>query len=236
MRPIGMTPFVLLLLISCGEPDPKEKEEKGGELEKKEEEGVALFFGNSLTAGQGVKREEAFPSLIQEKCDSMGWRIDVINAGVSGETSAGGESRVNWVLEQQDPDLFFLELGANDGLRGIDPQETRENLQSIIDKVREKQPGIRIVLAGMKVPPNMGASYSEEFSSIFPELVERNETGSVPFLLKGVAGEDSLNQDDGIHPTAEGHRIIAKTVWKQIREDLKAIAPKGTDSDGGDHL
>jgi acyl-CoA thioesterase-1 len=220
-----------------GSRDGKEGS-SGSDQKEGKEEAVALFFGNSLTAGKGVEQEEAFPALVEERVDSMGWPIDVVNAGVSGETSSGGESRIDWVLEQQEVDLFVLELGANDGLRGIDPSETKTNLRSIIEKVRKEYPDARIVLAGMQVPPNMGKEYAERFKRIFPELAEEEDIELIPFLLKGVAGKKELNQPDGIHPTAEGHKIVAETVWKVIRDDLKEVAEKegAKVSDRGDDL
>ena len=172
-----------------------------------------LFFGNSLTAGYGVEPEQAFPALIGQKLDSAKLGYEVVNAGLSGETTAGGRSRVGWVLRQP-VDVFVLELGANDGLRGLPLADTRRNLQAIIDTVRRKSPGAKIVLAGMQVPPNMGASYAADFRSIFTELATKNNATLIPFLLEGVAGHPDLNQRDGIHPTAEGDRIIAGTVWK----------------------
>ena len=174
-----------------------------------------LFFGNSLTAGYGLEPVQAFPSLIQQKIDSLGLPYTAVNAGVSGETSSGGNSRIDWILKQP-VDVFVLELGANDGLRGIPVSETRKNLQSIIDKVKAKYPGAQLVLAGMQVPPNMGAAYTAEFRTMFPELAQKNGMTLIPFLLEGVGGEVSLNQSDGIHPTAEGARIVAQNVWKYL--------------------
>ncbi len=226
--------FSILFLTACSgssEKDGRKGEEKAreesGPKEGEDGEAVALFFGNSLTAGSGVDQDEAFPALIQERIDSLGWGIEVVNAGVSGETSAGGKGRIDWILERHEPDLFVLELGANDGLRGVDPEETKRNLQAIIDQVEDRYPEARIVLAGMKVPPNMGPEYSKEFQKIFKELAEANGIELIPFLLKGVAGEEDLNQEDGIHPTAEGHRIVARTVWDHIRDDLRALVEEG---------
>jgi len=194
----------------------KEAESKSDtNLEKENEVKSIVFFGNSLTAGYGLDPREAFPALIQNKLDSLGLKYNVINAGLSGETTSGGNSRVEWVLNQK-PDVFILELGANDGLRGIPLAETRANLQSIIDKVRKKNPEAIIVLAGMQIPPNMGPEYTSEFRTIFPELAESNEIALIPFLLDGVAGIPDLNQRDGIHPTAEGQIIVASNVWRVL--------------------
>jgi acyl-CoA thioesterase I len=176
------------------------------------EKKTIVFFGNSLTAGYGVDPTEAFPALIQHKIDSLQLNYTVINAGVSGETSAGGNSRVDWILKQPVA-VFVLELGGNDGLRGIPLEETRKNLQAIIDKVKGKYPDAKILLAGMQIPPNMGTQYATEFKNIYPTLAEKNKITLIPFLLKGVGGEVKLNQQDGIHPTPEGHIIVADNVW-----------------------
>jgi acyl-CoA thioesterase-1 len=174
-----------------------------------------VFFGNSLTAGYGLSPSEAFPALIQKKLDSLNLRYAVVNAGVSGETSSGGNGRIDWVLRQP-MDVFVLELGANDGLRGIPISETRKNLQSIIDKVKTAKPSATLVLAGMQIPPNMGQKYTTEFRNLYRELAAANGMTLIPFLLEGVGGEAALNQADGIHPTAEGHRIIAENIWREI--------------------
>ena len=178
-----------------------------------------LFFGNSLTAGYGVDPSEAFPALIQNKIDSLKLNYKVINAGVSGETSAGGNSRVNWILRQP-VDIFVLELGGNDGLRGIPLTETRKNLQAIIDKLKAKYPEVKLVLAGMQIPPNMGQQYTTEFKNIYTGLAAKNGIPLIPFLLQGVGGEVKLNQQDGVHPTAEGHKIVAENVWNVLKNDL----------------
>ena len=143
----------------------------------------------------------------------------MINAGVSGETSSGGNSRIDWILRQP-VDVFVLELGANDGLRGIPPSETKKNLQSIINKVKAKYPGAQLVLTGMQIPPSMGQQYAGEFRDIYPELANKNQITLVPFILEGVGGEEKLNQQDGIHPTEEGHRIIAENIWQVLKPIL----------------
>ncbi len=178
-----------------------------------------LFFGDSITAGYGLEIEQAFPALIQQKIDSEDLKYRVINAGQSGETSAGGVRRVDWILQQK-PDIFFLELGGNDGLRGVDPNNTKENLQMIIDKVNARYPETTIVLAGMQAPPNLGETYAKHFSSIFYELADENDVVFMPFVLEDVAGDPDLNQPDGIHPTAKGHEIIAENVWDILKPIL----------------
>ena len=172
------------------------------------EKKTIVFFGNSITAGYQLDLSEAFPALIGEIIDSLNLDYKVINAGQSGETTASGNSRVDWVLKNK-VDVFVLELGANDGLRGIQTDETRKNLQSIIDKVKNKYPSAKIVLAGMQIPPNLGQDYANDFKSIYPELAAQNNTTLIPFILEGVAGIPELNLDDGIHPTPEGHQILA---------------------------
>jgi acyl-CoA thioesterase-1 len=178
-----------------------------------------LFFGNSLTAGYGLDVSEAFPALIQARIDSLKLPYKVVNAGLSGETSAGGKNRIGWLL-RQNVDVFILELGANDGLRGIPVKETVKNLQDIIDSVQIKNPQTKMIMTGMQVPPNMGAAYSTEFRNIFAELAKKNNMALVPFILEGVGGVPELNQGDGIHPTAEGHRIVAENVWQVLKEKL----------------
>lgn len=220
---------LLLMFVSCGESSNKESGKPAEEVTddtkektdlKEEEKPVILFFGNSLTAGMGVETGEAFPALIQEKIDSLGLEYEVVNAGLSGETTASGRNRLSWVLNQR-VEIFVLELGANDGLRGIPLEETRRNLQAMIDQVREKNPDTEIILAGMQIPPNMGPEYTAEFRQIFPELAEKNDTHLIPFLLEGVAGNPELNQRDGIHPTAEGHEILAENVWEVLAPLVK---------------
>jgi acyl-CoA thioesterase I len=178
-----------------------------------------VFFGNSITAGYGLDMSDAFPARIQDKIDSLGAGYKVVNAGLSGETSAGGNSRIDWILKQR-VDIFVLELGGNDGLRGIPVSETKKNLQSIIDKVKTKNPGVKIIIAGMQIPPNMGKRYTTEFSTMYPELAKKNNTALVPFILEGVGGQPDMNLEDGIHPTAEGHRLLANNVWKILEPML----------------
>ena len=175
-----------------------------------------LFYGDSLTAGLGLTTEEAFPALVEKKFKQQGKPCKVINAGLSGETSAGGLSRLEWVLRQP-VDVFVLELGANDGLRGLPIEQTQKNLQAIIDKVKAKYPKAKIVIAGMMVPPNMGPDYTSKFRKIFPELAQKNNATLIPFLLQDVAGNEKLNQADGIHPNVEGHKIVAENVFKIVK-------------------
>src|SRR5580693_286824 len=175
-----------------------------------------IFFGNSLTAGYGLDPDQAFPTLIGHRLDSLHLPYKVINAGISGETTAGGRSRLKWTLRQP-ADIFVLELGGNDGLRGIPVNSTSDNLQSIIDTVRHRYPACKIILAGMRVPPSMGSTYSTEFYNIFADLAKKNNTSLIPFLLDGVGGDPSLNQADGIHPNTNGEKIVTETVWKALQ-------------------
>lgn len=179
-----------------------------------------LFYGDSLTAGYGLSAEEAFPALVEKKLTQQGKPCKVINAGLSGETSAGGLSRLNWILRQP-IDVFVLELGANDGLRGLPVEQTQKNLQAIIDKVKAKNPGVKVVIAGMMVPPNMGEDYATRFRKIFPDLAKKNSATLIPFLLQDVAGDEKLNLADGIHPNVQGHRIVADNVAKVLAPLLK---------------
>ena len=179
-----------------------------------------LFFGNSLTAGYGVEPEQAFPALVGDKIDSLKLGYEVVNAGLSGETTAGGRSRVGWILRRP-VDVFVLELGGNDGLRGLPLSATRANLQGIIDTVRRRSPGAQIVLAGMQIPPNLGQAYATDFKALYQEIATKNKLVLIPFLLEGVGGDRALNQPDGIHPTPTGHRIVARTVWAVLQPLLK---------------
>jgi acyl-CoA thioesterase I len=181
---------------------------------------VVLCFGTSLTAGLGLPPDSAFPALLQRKVDAAGWSFRVINAGVSGETSADAVRRIDW-LTTQPVSVLVLESGANDALRGQDLEAARRNLQEIIDRARARSPGVRIVLAGMEAPPNLGARYTQAFHAIFPDLARANRTALIPFLLAGVAGHPELNQEDGIHPNAAGERLVADNVWAVLEPILR---------------
>lgn len=215
--------IMAMFLISCGNnTENKKVQEKEASVEtdnstqQVSSSNSILCFGDSITAGYGLDdTNDAYPGLLQKKIDSLGLDYTVINSGVSGETTAGGRSRIDWILNQ-DIDIFLLELGANDGLRGVPLSETRANLQAIIDAVRSKDPEITIILAGMELPPNMGQDYTSEFRNIFSDLAEKNDLVFIPFLLKDVGGVEALNQSDGIHPNVEGHKIVANTVWEAL--------------------
>ena len=226
MRNLLIFCYFLFIVMSVSCKDTKREEVVGNsddsEVSKSADstntkDKTILFFGDSLTAGMGLSIEEAFPAIIQGKIDSLGLSYNVVNAGVSGETTAGGKNRIDWVLNQE-VDIFVLELGANDGLRGWPLTETRKNLQAIIDMVRKKNADTKIILAGMQIPPNLGKEYTTEFNEIFPELAKKNNLPLIPFLLENVAGREDLNQNDGIHPTAEGHKILAQNTWDVLRD------------------
>ncbi len=178
-----------------------------------------LFFGDSISAGYGIQPQQAFPAVIQDKIDSLGLNYEVINGGLSGETSAGGLRRINWVL-QRNIDIMILELGGNDGLRGIDLSSTKDNLQQIIDRAKAKNPEIEIIIAGMQVPPNLGTDYTKEFQDLYPELAEKNNLTLIPLILDEVGGRDEFMQPDQIHPNVKGHKVVAETVWETLKPFL----------------
>ncbi|MEX0724142.1 MAG: arylesterase [Gracilimonas sp.] len=197
--------LLLLLFFTIGSLQAQDSETK-----------TILFFGDSITAGLGVDKSQAFPALIQNRIDSLGLNYEVINGGSSGETSAGGLRRIDWTL-QRHIDIMILELGGNDGLRGIDLNSTKENLQQIIDKVQAKNPNVDIILAGMQVPPNLGQVYTRQFEDIYPDLAEENNLPLIPLIMDKIGGDEELMQSDGLHPTPEGHKVIAETVWERLK-------------------
>ncbi|WP_317128021.1 arylesterase [Mariniflexile fucanivorans] len=219
---------MLILLLSCKSDGSKKATESDTSTPKAEIETTQkssskkiVFFGDSLTAGYGLDDvNDAFPGIIQRKIDSLELDYSIVNSGVSGETTSGGKNRIDWVLNEK-PSIFILELGANDGLRGVPLKQSKENLQAIIDAVKKKYPDTKIVLAGMQLPPNMGQTYTTEFKNIFPELAKKNDVQLIPFLLEDVGGVSALNQSDGIHPTKEGHQIMAKNVWDVLEPMLQ---------------
>lgn len=211
--------IVLIGLVMTGcstEPknDQKNVEQKAEvkESEASSQSSYIVFFGNSLTAGYGLETGQDFPSLIQEKINALGLDYKVVNAGLSGETTSGGKNRIDWVLKQP-VDIFVLELGGNDLLRGLDVESTRENLDEILKRVKAHNPKVQLVIAGMQAPPNMGNDYVNAFNSIYPALAKKHNAALIPFLLQGVGGIDSLNLEDRIHPNVAGQKIVAENVW-----------------------
>jgi acyl-CoA thioesterase-1 len=184
---------------------------------------VILFLGTSLTAGYGIDPDQAYPALIQQKIDAAGLNYRVVNAGVSGETSAGALRRVDWLLQQR-VSVLVLETGANDGLRGLPSDSLRSNIRSILDRARQRQPGAKLVLLGMRIPPNYGRPYIQQFEAVYPEVARATGATLVPFLLQGVGGDRALNQPDGVHPTAAGQQKMAETVWHYLEPLLRGTA------------
>lgn len=182
-----------------------------------------VAFGDSLTAGFGVPAEESYPAQLQRKLDRAGYRYRVVNAGVSGDTTAGGVRRIDWVLKSR-PDIVILVLGANDGLRGLALAQTRANLEEIIKRLQAA--GVTVVLAGMKLPPNYGSDYTKRFAALYPELARIHRLPYLPFFLEGVAAKTALNQADGIHPTGAGYRVIVDNMMP-VLEPLLAKVPQG---------
>ncbi len=190
---------------------------------KSEPARTIVVLGDSLAAGYGLDPSESFPALLQKKVDAAGMKFTVVNAGVSGDTTSGGLRRIDWLLKRR-VDVLVLELGGNDGLRGIPVGVTKTNLQAIIDRTKQKYPRVQIVIAGMQMPPNMGADYTASFAKLFPELAKANNTALVPFLLEGVGGKPELNLPDLIHPTAEGQKIVASNVWNVLKPALEKVS------------
>lgn len=212
--------LVALMLGGCGADEPAPALDDVPPAPAPGERSRILFIGTSLTAGLGLDPDQAFPALIQRKLDAEGLPFEAVNAGVSGETSAGARRRIDWLLRQPVA-VVVIETGANDGLRGLEVDSLRSNIQAIIDQARRQSPRPAIMLLGMRAPPNLGSSYSRRFQRVFPELARENGLPLVPFLLEGVAGRPSVNQSDMIHPTAEGQRRMAETVWEVLEPVLK---------------
>ena len=181
-------------------------------------QGVIVCMGDSLTAGYGVDESEAFPALLAEKLRRDGYRYEVINAGVSGETSSGALTRLDWMLTLE-PDIVILETGANDGLRGVDPNLTKHNIETIVGRLKDE--GLVVVLVGMQMVRNLGPTFTKAFGAIYPDVAAAHDLILMPFMLEGVAGRAGLNQPDGIHPTAEGYRIITGNLYPYVRQAVQ---------------
>ena len=209
-----------LLVWGCGGGDPAPAASASAAAQDEPGSPVVLFIGTSLTAGYGLPADEAFPALVQERIDAAGLDYRAVNAGVSGDTSAGGLRRIDWLLRQP-VSVLVLELGANDMLRGLDVGALRANLRGILDRTRAVRPDVRFVVAGMRAPPNLGVGYGRRFRAVFSDLAREYDAVLIPFVLQGVAGVARLNQADGIHPTSEGHQLIAATVWESLGPVLR---------------
>lgn len=215
-----LMPLIVLSVFFCAcsnskTENDKTEGEKNGNIKVVVKKNI-LFFGTSLTAGYGLDPAEAYPALIQNRIDSLKLPYKVINGGLSGETTAGGKGRIDWLLKQK-IDIFVLELGANDALRGTSIKAAEKNLQFIIDQVKKKYPKAKMVMVGMQAPPNLGNTYTNAFKDLFPALAKKNKMLLVPFLLDKVGGVKELNQPDGIHPTAAGAKILAENVWGTLK-------------------
>mgnify|MGYP002624903916 CR=1 FL=1 len=229
LRTVALTIVALCVAGCAGEPsdsvEPRASVGPGAAASatsgERQEEIRVVFLGDSLTAGLGLPEEAAFPALVEHRLREEGLPVRVVNAGVSGDTSAGGLNRLDWLLRQR-PDILFVSLGANDGLRGLEPEMTERNLRQIVERGRAA--GVEVILAGMRLPPNYGAAYVDSFEEIFPRLARELDVAWVPFLLEGVAGRRRLNLPDGIHPNAEGHEIIAEVVLPVVRDAVTEAA------------
>lgn len=212
--------FSMFLALSCQQNGDKTATKNAETAVKTvETKKNILFFGNSLTAGYGLDDASTagFVGLTQQKIDALNLPYRCVNAGLSGETTAGGNSRIDWVIAQQPVDIFILELGGNDALRGLKAEDSVRNLQGILDKVKAKYPSVKIVLSGMEAPFSMGKAYTSAFHDIYPTLAKKNMVNLIPFILEGVGGVAELNQKDGIHPTPAGNKIIVETIWKVLK-------------------
>jgi acyl-CoA thioesterase I len=215
--------FALALSIACGGREPERSaapvsQPPAKPVEKTVARPRVVFLGDSLTAGLGLATDQSYPSLIGKRLKENGYDYEVVNAGVSGDTSAGGLRRLDWSLDG-DVRVLILALGANDGLRGLPPRELKKNLAAVLDRAREKK--TPVILAGMEAPPNNGPDYTRDFRKVYADLAKEYEVRFIPFLLQGVAGNASLNQADGIHPNARGAEIVADLVWKELEPVLR---------------
>lgn len=245
--PLELCAIALLVALGCGSPDSQSSERVATALPARDAAGAApppidvstrpriVALGDSLTAGLGLAVDEAYPVLLQQRVDAAGLAYEVVNAGVSGDTSAGGLRRLDWALEG-DVHVLIVALGGNDALRGLPADELRRNLSQIVERARAR--GIDVVLAGMEAPPNFGAAYTGAFHQVFPDLAEVHRVAFVPFLLEGVAGVETLNQRDLIHPSAEGARRVADNIWAVlepiVRQRTKRLQEKGKSDPGHD--
>jgi len=241
IMPRRLTPLLCAVVLACtpSKPaanhtaDPRTEPATAVDSATSDGRPTVVFLGTSLTAGLGLAREEdTYVSRLAELADSAGMPIHAVNAGVSGDTSADGLSRLPWILRNP-MDVLVIELGANDGLRGQDPDALADNLRAIIDKTRAAYPDVRIILAGMQAPPNLGRRYTTRFRRVFPEVARERNVALVPFLLEGVAGVPALNQADGMHPTAKGEIVMAHNIWPTLEKVLESLAARSDQVEGG---
>lgn len=209
----------LLVMLGCGEKAPSSSTQKPPAERSQTYAGTIVAMGDSLTAGLRVDEEDAYPAQLARRLEADGYTYRVVNAGVSGETSSGAWSRIEWVLESLKPDIVILETGANDGLRGLDPDLIQSNLDQLVGLLRERD--IVVVLAGMRMLPNLGPAYTREFSQVYPRIAGKHDIILIPFFLEGVAGRDDLNQADKLHPTAEGYTRIVDTIYPYVIEAIQ---------------
>jgi len=217
--------FILVLLVSlagCGEAPSSDGAAPRTALQTPPVRGTIVAMGDSLTAGLGVAETEAYPALLQKKLAAAGHYFNVVNAGVSGETSSGAFARIDWVISALKPDLIILETGANDGLRGIDPDVLRTNLDRIVAVIKSRD--IAVILCGMQMLPNLGPAFTQAFKDIYPEIARKHAVSLIPFFLEGVAGDPQYNQPDGLHPTADGYRRIVDHIFPHVLAEIEKLS------------
>ena len=224
----GVQLAIVAYAMACGRPSDEQRnidspKDSVPPVAATDGRAVVMFVGTSLTAGYGLQPHEAFPARIQEKVDSAGLPFRIVNAGVSGETSAGALRRIDWVLKQGPVAVVVIETGANDGLRGLSIDSLQANLREIVRRASGANPSPRIVIAGMEALPNLGREYGQRFRKVFTDVATESGAGYLPFLLEGVAGNESLNQGDGVHPNAEGARRVAANVWRMLEPLLREL-------------
>ena len=229
---LGIFPVLAACSGDAGQPEstapplrPADAAGAKSDPERAERPGASrvIFLGDSLTAGLGLDVRQNFPSLIQERLDREGYNVEVVNAGVSGDTSAGGLRRLEWAMSTGDPKVLVVALGGNDGLRGLPPEQLEQNLSAIIEQGQQR--GLKVILAGMEAPPNFGADYTARFRAVYPSLAKRYDVPLIPFLLEGVAGDPAYNQADGIHPNERGAQLVADLVWRTLEPALDQTRP-----------
>lgn len=214
LKKISMIIMLTCFMAGCEEKQAADQVKQESQRQIQPVQGIIAAVGDSLTDGLGVDESQAYPAILEKKLANDGYLYKVVNAGISGETSSGTLSRIKWVISSIKPDVVILVTGANDGMRGIDPALLRKNLDQIISILKKNN--VQIILGGMKMLPNLGPDYAGRFELVYPDIADKHNIALIPFFLKGVAGEDQLNQPDGIHPTAEGYRVIVDHIYPAI--------------------